>query len=230
VDPSGGGADAFTLAICHAEGRGADGRVVQDVMKGWQAKRDSVTDLEAVVREIALIVKRYGVSTVTGDRYAGQWVREAFRRHAIAYEEPTIRKEGEPVTLDKSAAYLECEPLFAQGQIELLDHPQLTREIKLLERRPRAGGKTLVDHPSGGHDDHANALALAAAKCRQGRIAPVGGAVDALAPTVAGGPRSPVGIDQIGEPDRTVGVGWVRPRPAVGQVGSQAVWIQRRYR
>jgi hypothetical protein len=92
-------------------------------MKGWQAKRDSVTDLEAVVREIAIIVKRYGVFTVAGDRYAGQWVREAFRRHGIAYEEPTIRKEGEPVTLDKSAAYLEVEPLFAQGRIELLDHP-----------------------------------------------------------------------------------------------------------
>jgi len=43
----------------------------------------------------------------------------------------------------------------------------------LLERRPRAGGKTLVDHPHGGHDDHANALALAAALCAaQGRPKP----------------------------------------------------------
>lgn len=34
-DPSGGGADAFTLAICHAEGAGSSSRVTQDVMKGW---------------------------------------------------------------------------------------------------------------------------------------------------------------------------------------------------
>jgi hypothetical protein len=229
VDPSGGGADAFTLALCHAEGRGAEARVVQDVMRGWQAKRDSVTDLEGVVREIAMIVKSYNVFTVSGDRYAGQWVREAFRRAGLAYEEATLRKEGEPVTLDKSTAYLECEPLFAQGRIEPLDHPQLLRELKLLERRPRAGGKTLVDHPHGGHDDHANALALAAAKCRQGRIAPVAGAVDALA-AGPGGPRIPAHIAQIGEPDRTAGVGWVAgARPAAGRVGGQAAWLQRRY-
>ena len=33
----------------------------------------------------------------------------------------------------------------------------------MLERRPQAGGKDRVDHPRGQHDDHANALALAAA-------------------------------------------------------------------
>ncbi len=230
VDPSGGGADAFTLALCHVEGRGAEARMVQDVMKGWQAKRDSVTDLEGVVREIAMIVKSYGVFTVTGDRYAGQWVREAFRRHGVTYEEPTIRKDGEPVTLDKSAAYLEAEPLFAQGGIELLDHAGLVRELKLLERRPRAGGKPLVNHPTGAHDDHANALALAAARCRQGRIAPFAGAVDALGPAGAGTQRIPPGIALIGEPDRTAGVGWTAGlRPAAGQVGGQAAWIRRRY-
>ena len=47
--------------------------------------------------------------------------------------------------------------------MSILDHPTLIRELKLLERRPRAGGRTQVDHPSGGHDDHANSLALAAA-------------------------------------------------------------------
>src|SRR5947207_9422085 len=41
----------------------------------------------------------------------------------------------------------------------------LVRELKLLEARPRAGGRTLIDHPSGSHDDYANALALAAAMC-----------------------------------------------------------------
>ena len=65
--------------------------------------------------------------------------------------------------LDKSAGYAEVEPLFAQGRVAILDHPQLVRELKLLERRPRIGGKATVDHPHGGHDDHANALALAVA-------------------------------------------------------------------
>jgi hypothetical protein len=49
----------------------------------------------------------------------------------------------------------------------LLDHPTLTRELKTLERRPRPAGRTIVDHPRGGHDDYANALSLAAAKVLQ---------------------------------------------------------------
>ncbi len=228
VDPSGGGADAFTLALCHAEGRGAEGQVVQDVMKGWAAKRESVTDLEAVVREIATLCHAYDCHTVVGDRYAAGWVREAFRRHGLRYEEPTVRQDGEPHALDKSAGYLEVEPLFAQGHIEILDHPQLVRELKLLERRPRAGGKVSVDHPSGGHDDHANALALAAAQCRQARTAPLAGPLYDLLPVP--NTRIPPGITQLGEPIRTGGSGWARARPAGGAVGGQAEWIRRRYR
>lgn len=54
------------------------------------------------------------------------------------------------------------EPFFAQGRIDVIDHPTLLRELKTLERRPRAGGRVMVDHPHGGHDDYPNALALAA--------------------------------------------------------------------
>jgi hypothetical protein len=152
VDPSGGGQDAFTLAIAHVEGTGPDRRIVQDVMRGWTSRRSETTDLEGVVREIAGIVKRYGLSTVVGDRYAAAWVRERFQADGIRYRDPET---------DTAQAYLEVEPLFAQGRIELLDHPMLAREFKQLERRPRPGGRTIVDHPRGGHDDHANALALA---------------------------------------------------------------------
>ncbi len=89
---------------------------------------------------------------MVGDRYAGEWVRQAFQGAGITFRE---------AELDKSRSYLEAEPLFAQGRIEILDHPRLVRELKTLERRPRVGGRTIVDHPHGGHDDHANALALA---------------------------------------------------------------------
>lgn len=162
VDPSGGGADAFTLAIVHVEGRGAatERRVVQDVMRGWGRRGSHTLDLVGVVKEIAEIVKRYGCSAVTGDRYAGQWVRQAFGEARVAYRESERTK---------AEAYLEIEPLCAQGQIEVLDHAALTRELKTLERRARAGGKPLVDHPHGGHDDYANALALAAAVALKSR-------------------------------------------------------------
>jgi hypothetical protein len=138
--------------------------VVQDVMKGWSKPRDSAANLEGAVAEIASIVKAYRLKVVVGDRYAKGWVREAFMRHGITYRDATTRMNGETVVLDRSSAYLEAEPLFAQGHIEILDHPTLIRELSQLERRPQAGGKDRIDHPRGLHDDYANALALAAAQ------------------------------------------------------------------
>ncbi len=159
VDPSGGGADAFTLAICHAEGEGDERRIVQDVMRGWGRVGGQAQDLVGVVREIAAICVSYRVGRVTGDRYAAEWVRQAFREAGLIYEDSARTR---------SQAYLECQPLFATGRIALLDHPVMIRELKCLERRPRAGGQTLVDHPRGQHDDYANSLCLAAALLVEG--------------------------------------------------------------
>ena len=157
VDPSGGsGRDAFTLAILHVEGRGENKRLVHDVSRGWKRSGIDKIDLEGVVAECSAILKSYGCKQVVGDRYSAQWVQQAFRRCSIEYVESQ---------LSKSDAYLETHPLFAQGAIDILDDSTLVRELKLLEARPRAGGRTQVDHPSGGrfHDDYANALCLAAA-------------------------------------------------------------------
>jgi hypothetical protein len=163
VDPSGGGPDSFTLAVVHVEVRGPERVVIHDVMRGWRRRGSESIDLQGVVREIAAILRPYGLRTVVGDRYAADWVRQACRAVGVVYQEPQDRSGG---YLDRSGAYLEVEPLFAQGRIELLDHPELVRELKNLERRHRPGGKVVVTHPSSGrhhHDDYANALALAAA-------------------------------------------------------------------
>jgi hypothetical protein len=194
VDPSGGGADAFTLAIVPAEG-----------------KEYESANLEAIVKEIAGICKRYRLSSVTGDRYAAAWVRERFRAEGIRYEEPEAKVLNEPETtrcLDKSLAYLEIEPLFAQGRIELLDHPELARELKFLERLSRTGGRTLVDRAAGGHDDHANALALAATLAAATHVRPFGRAV------------LPPGVDSVGSPGEG---SRITPGP---RLGGQATWVR----
>ena len=64
--------------------------------------------------------------------------------------------------------YLESIALFSQGRLELLDHPRLVRELQSLERRTRAGGKDVVDHARGGHDDYANVTTLAALAALEG--------------------------------------------------------------
>lgn len=155
ADPSGGGPDTFTFSIAHREGE----RVVQDVIKGYGRTGNQAPNLSAAVKEIAETLRRYGLREIVHDKYAAGWVRQEFQRAGI------ISRESD---LDRSAAYLECEPLFAQGRVELLDHPQQAREFKLLEKRLRPGGGAVIQHPKGGHDDYANSLALAAAKLMAG--------------------------------------------------------------
>jgi hypothetical protein len=153
-DPSGGARDAFTLAIAH---RDADGTIVLDVCRG----RRPPFDPSSVVREYAARLREYHCSTVTGDRYSGAWVSEAFHAANVTYK---------PSVQTKSELYLEVEPLFARNGVQLLDCRALLTELQQLERRTRSGGKDVVDHPPGSHDDYANAacgaLILAAQRSR----------------------------------------------------------------
>jgi hypothetical protein len=141
-DPSGGRHDSMVLAIAHQE-RG--NKVLLDKL----IRSAPPFEPETVVEQYAQTLGAYGLRHVIGDRYAGEWVTAAFRRHGISYV---------PSEQDASAVYVETLPLFTQGMVELLDHPQLETELRLLERRPRPSGRgDLVDHPPRATDDCAAA-------------------------------------------------------------------------
>ena len=76
VDPSGGRIDSFTLAIAHAE---KSGRIVLDVLR----ERRPPFQPSEVVAEFADVLKAFKVESVQSDRYAGEWVVEAFKAHGI---------------------------------------------------------------------------------------------------------------------------------------------------
>jgi hypothetical protein len=143
VDPSGGEHDAMVLAIAHQQ---SGGIVVLDRIEAVKPPFQP----EEVTQRLADILSSYGLSEVTGDRYGAQWVSSMFRKFGISYRASD---------LDKSAIYIESLPLFTQRIVELLDVPKLAGELRRLERRPRSGGRDLVDHPRGSHDDLANACA-----------------------------------------------------------------------
>ena len=53
------------------------------------------------------------------------------------------------------------EAIVMEGRriIEFLDNDILVNQLASLERRTRSGGKDIIDHPTGGKDDVANAIA-----------------------------------------------------------------------
>lgn len=146
VDPSGGSQDSMTLAIGHHEGDADDGLTVVDATREVKPPFSP----EAVVKEFCGLLKLYGVTSVTGDRYAGEWAREPFRKHGISYE---VSEKA------KSDLYRDMLPVLNSGRAVLLDDPRVVTQIVGLERRTARGGRDSIDHAPGGHDDVANAVA-----------------------------------------------------------------------
>lgn len=143
ADPSGGRQDSFTLGIAHKD---KGGMIILDVSREQRPPFQP----KVVVKEFSETLRAYGVSEIESDRYAAEWVSEAFRDNEI---------EVKNSELSASEIYLSFLPLVANGTIELLDNKRLKSQLAGLERKVRPGGKDSITHYPGGHDDVANSAA-----------------------------------------------------------------------
>jgi hypothetical protein len=142
ADVSGGRSDDASLAIAHKE----NGKTVIDFLRGWKAPFNPHEVILQMTRELA----KYHITQVIGDNYAAEFVSTSFSQYGITY----LRSEK-----NKNELYAELLPRMTSEQVELLDNEALIKQLAALERRTRSGGRDLIDHPSGGHDDLANAIA-----------------------------------------------------------------------
>jgi hypothetical protein len=151
VDPSGGSADSFTMSIAHRDGE----RVVIDAIREVRPPFSP----EGVIDDFAALLKTYRIGQVTGDRYAGEFPREQFRKRSIEY---VCSKKA------KSDLYRDLLPMLNAGGIVLPKSDRLVNQLCGLERRVARSGKDSIDHGPGSHDDLCNAVA-GAADCASGR-------------------------------------------------------------
>lgn len=144
VDVSGGRGDATAAAVAHRDGA----LVIVDAARRWPAPHDPA----AVAAQVAEFLAAYGVATGRADQYGAEVVRGLYRAAGVTLlDAPDTRSE----------TYLKFLPFLTTGRIELPPDPLLRHELLGLERRVRAGGRDVVDHRPGAHDDLANAVALA---------------------------------------------------------------------
>ena len=159
TDPSGGSSDAFALAVAHRERRSGVDIVVVDCVR----ERKPPFSPEVVIGELVELLRTYHVTTVHGDRYAGEFVAEAFRRRGIAYK---------PAERVKSQIYGDALAILNSKRCELPDHAKLINQLCSLERRRVRSGRDSIDHAPGNHDDMANCVCgvvtLAAPKSDRG--------------------------------------------------------------
>jgi hypothetical protein len=125
---------------------------------------DRNMNLSAAAGKLASLVDRHDVRSVAVDATGlGAGVVEMLQQQGI----PSAALNGVKFTLEiKQSLYNRLKTMFEGGDLELAYDAQLLRELQQLEYSTTARGKTKIEHPSGGHDDHADALALAAREYR----------------------------------------------------------------
>lgn len=141
-DMSGGRKDDAVLAIGHRR----DETVIVDLLRRWRPPFNP----HGVIGEMAECLRPYRVQKLIGDNYAAEYTASGFGSAGVRYE-----RSDRP----KAALYVELLPRLTSQQVELPDDDALVDQLASLERRTRSGGKDIIDHPPGGHDDLANALA-----------------------------------------------------------------------
>jgi len=143
VDPSGGSSDSMTLAIAHRDKFGIG---ILDCIREVRPPFSP----ESVVDEFCMALASYRIHKICGDRYAGEWAREPFKKRGVAYE-----LSEKP----KSDIFRDMLPLLNSRKVQLLDDRRLISQLHGLERRTARGGRDSIDHGPGAHDDIANAVA-----------------------------------------------------------------------
>lgn len=147
-DPSGGSSDSMTLAIGHRQATPDNKRII-GVIDAVREVRAPFSP-ETAVAEFVTLLSSYGIRRARGDRYAAQWVSEAFKKAGIEYT---------PADLSKTEIYRDFLPRLNSREVDLLDNQRMVTQLLSLERRTARGGRDSIDHPPGGKDDLANAVA-----------------------------------------------------------------------
>jgi hypothetical protein len=109
----------------------------------------------STVEEIVAILRRFGVTRIAGDQHCAEPIRQALAALGIEFVQRTTLG-------NRAQVFNTLRTLVTSGQIELLDDPAQTAELKSLEQIVTGSGSVRVEASGSGHDDRAVALAQAA--------------------------------------------------------------------
>jgi hypothetical protein len=151
ADPAFKGND-FALAIAH---RLNDGTIILDYTATWTGTREEPLGYELPCREIARILKIYGLDTIVGDQHCAAIIQQEFLELGIIYKEVTF---GAGTRLD---IFGNLKHLFIQRKIEVPNDPYLLGQLRGLEEHKTLRGNIDILPAYGAKDDLAVAVALA---------------------------------------------------------------------
>jgi Terminase large subunit, ATPase domain len=153
----------FAFAILH---RSPDGMIVVDRVARWTGTKSAPLAFESVLGEIKSILDDFGINSAVGDQWCSDVIRQYLLKLGVSYEISVFGGQT------RAKLFTNLKHLLVQGKIQLLDHPELLRQLRNLQEERTDRGQIDV-RPSGGmKDDLAVAVALAASELTKGLIGP----------------------------------------------------------
>jgi hypothetical protein len=152
VDPAFMRSD-FAFAILH---RSDSGHITVVYARRWMGTREVPVDPEEVTREIGEALQRYGINTLVGDQHCYPVLRKYFDKLGITYREFSFG------THTRASIFGNLGQLLGQQKITFVEEPELSRQLRSLERINLPNGNTDIRPPRSSKDDMATAVALAA--------------------------------------------------------------------
>jgi len=145
--------DRFTFCICHIDS--TRNKLIIDLLLGWQGSPRAPLSTQQVLPEMAKACRRYGIGTVFADQFGAAPLADVLAGWGLRLEEVPFTSQS------KQDIYGTLRSLLVDGCLELLDHRESLSELRGLEIELLPAGASRIGHGSGGHDDYADALALA---------------------------------------------------------------------
>jgi phage terminase large subunit-like protein len=148
--------DSTVLAVCHAEGRGDDRRVVVDRVQAFTPTRSQPVDLAVVEEAVRTVAREYRHAQIIMDPWQGLLLARNLRSSGVRVEEFTFSAGS------VGRIALTLFNLLRDRRIALPDDADLLDELANVRLRQTSPGVVRLDHDSDRHDDRAVAVALAA--------------------------------------------------------------------
>lgn len=143
--------DHFTFSVVGYNGH----RIKQYISKGWKGTRTEPVKASEVAKYVRQVCKEFDIPIVAADQFAFNPLREIFETYGVTLEEYTFNPTF------KKKIYFNLKKLVHGQQIDLLDNPIQTKEIKELVVDQTNAGNFKIGHPSGGSDDYSDSNAIA---------------------------------------------------------------------
>lgn len=151
--------DKFTFSLVGV----SENRITQFVSKGWEGTRKVPIKAHEVAEYIKNILKQFPVNYVAADQFAFQPLKEIFDQYNVTLEERTFTPTF------KKRVYFNLKKAIHSQQLDLLDNPAQTKEIKELIVEVAGSGTIKIGHPNGGSDDFSDSLAIATLMATEGQ-------------------------------------------------------------